>query len=247
MLDASSARAVPVGTWVAPTSSGDPVRYRAFCTDFDGTLAEEGVVRPEATAALSRLRARDYRLVLATGRIVEDLLATFPDSELFDRIVAENGAVAFSPGPAPTERVLARRPPPELADALRARGVRPLVQGRVVLATTLPHEATCLSVIRERGLELELEVSFNHGALMLLPSGTNKATGLLTVLSELAVHPLETVAVGDAENDVSLLDACGFRVAVANAIPAVKERAHVVTRAERGRGVVEIVERLLAQ
>jgi HAD superfamily hydrolase (TIGR01484 family) len=56
-----------------------------------------------------------------------------------------------------------------------------------------------LETIRELGLELQ--VIFNKGAVMVLPSGINKATGLRAALDELQLSPHDAVAVGDAEND----------------------------------------------
>jgi hydroxymethylpyrimidine pyrophosphatase-like HAD family hydrolase len=54
------------------------------------------------------------------------------------------------------------------------------------------------------------------------------------------------VGMGDAENDHAFLEACGYGIAVANAIPALKDRARLVTRGSAGAGVIEVVERLLS-
>jgi hydroxymethylpyrimidine pyrophosphatase-like HAD family hydrolase len=51
--------------------------------------------------------------------------------------------------------------------------------------------------------------------------------------------------VGDGENDHSLLGACGVGVAVANAVPSLKEEADLVTRRENGKGVKELIDRLV--
>jgi hydroxymethylpyrimidine pyrophosphatase-like HAD family hydrolase len=219
------------------------MQYLALATDYDGTLAEEGKVRPEVLAALERLRDSGRKLVLVTGRQLEELMATFPFIDVFDRVVAENGALLYTPTP-PAERLLAKPPPPELAAALRVRGVEPIACGRVIVATWQPHEQTVLTVIREQGLELE--VIFNKGAVMVLPSGINKATGLTAALAELGIDPQRTVGVGDAENDHSLLEACGYAVAVANAVPALKRRADLVTAGARGQGIIELCDRLLS-
>ncbi|MBC7052099.1 HAD family phosphatase, partial [Salmonella enterica subsp. enterica serovar Enteritidis] len=167
------------------------------------------------------------KLVLVTGRELDELIAVFPAIDVFDKVVAENGALLYTPKP-PVVRLLASPPPPEFAASLRLRGVTPLSCGRIIVATWQPHEQTVLSVIREQGLELE--VIFNKGAGMVLPSGVNKATGLAAALAELGVEPDHVVGVGDAENDHSLLAACGLGVAVANAVPALKKRADLVTR-----------------
>ena len=42
------------------------------------------------------------------------------------------------------------------------------------------------------------------------------------------------------------LDMCGVAVAVANALPALKEKSDLVTAGDHGAGVSELIERLLA-
>ena len=66
------------------------------------------------------------------------------------------------------------------------------------------------------------------------------------VLEELALTPDQVVGVGDAENDHAFLSMCGLSVAVANALPAVKDTADLVTPGARGAGVTELIDRLLA-
>jgi hydroxymethylpyrimidine pyrophosphatase-like HAD family hydrolase len=219
------------------------MQYVALATDYDGTLAEDGKVRPEVLAALVRLKESGRKLVLVTGRELDDLMTVFPALAVFDRVVAENGALLYTPTP-PREHVLAKPPPPEFAVSLRVRGVAPLSCGRVIVATWQPHEQTVLTVIREQGLELE--VIFNKGAVMVLPSGVNKATGLMAALDALGIERARVVGAGDAENDHSLLGACGLGVAVANAVPALVRRADLVTAGARGQGIIELCERMLA-
>jgi hydroxymethylpyrimidine pyrophosphatase-like HAD family hydrolase len=54
------------------------------------------------------------------------------------------------------------------------------------------------------------------------------------------------VGIGGAENDSAFLSLCGLSVAVGNAIPSLKERAHLVTSGNDGAGVVEVLQKLLA-
>ena len=116
--------------------------------------------------------------------------------------------------------------------------------GRIIVATHEPQQIQVLELIRELGLELQ--VIFNKGAVMVLPTGVNKATGLKRALKELDLLPEKVVAVGDAENDHAFFDYCGFSAAVANALPAVREHADMVTAADHGAGVVELMRALLA-
>jgi hydroxymethylpyrimidine pyrophosphatase-like HAD family hydrolase len=218
------------------------MRYLGLAVDFDGTLATDGRV-PDATIdALVRLRASGRRLVMVTGRELPDLRATFARLDVFDALVVENGGLMYRPSSA-TQTPLAPGPLPGFLDALRARGV-PVSVGAVIVATWEAHRVDVEEVIRDLGLDLD--VILNKGAVMVLPAGVNKGTGVARAAAELSL-PLGTiVGIGDAENDHTLLRACGVGVAVANAVASLKEQADIVTRGARGEGVIEIVDRLLA-
>ena len=88
---------------------------------------------------------------------------------------------------------------------------------------------------------------FNKGAVMALPSGITKATGLKPALMELEIPADRTIAIGDAENDHAFLGMCGLAVAVANALPALKASADIVTVGRQGAGFVELAECLLSR
>jgi HAD superfamily hydrolase (TIGR01484 family) len=218
------------------------MRFHALACDYDGTLAHDSRVSASTVAALERLRASGRRLILVTGRQIAELLEVFPETVLFDRVVGENGAVLYEPR---TQRLtaLAEAPPASFDERLRAEGVSPVARGHVIVATWRPHETAVLATIREMGLELQ--VIFNKDAVMVLPSGVNKASGLAYALAELRLSPHNAVAVGDAENDHALLAMCECAVAVANALPALKDRADWVTAGSRGDGVVELIDAMI--
>lgn len=219
------------------------MRYHALASDYDGTLATHGRIGDDVRAGLERLRATGRKIILVTGRRIEDLQSVCPDLSTFDLVVAENGAVLYWPATGEV-RPLAEPPPPLFAEALQKRGVPDIARGHVIVATWQPHETTVLDVIRELGLEMQ--VIFNKGAVMILPSGVNKGTGLRAALEVLRLSPHNVVGVGDAENDHALLSACECGVAVANALPMLKERADLVTEEDHGAGVLEIAQRMIA-
>ncbi|MDB6092004.1 MAG: yhaX [Gammaproteobacteria bacterium] len=218
------------------------MRYLVLCTDYDGTLATDGCVLPETLLALERLIASGRRLVLVTGRELDDLRKVCPRLDLFEYVVAENGALLYKPSTR-TETPLAARPLESFVAALSERGVAPISVGRVIVATWTPHETQVLETIRDLGLELQ--VIFNKGAVMILPAGVNKASGLAHALEKMGLSPHNAVGVGDAENDHALLASCECSAAVANALPTLRNAADIVTIADHGAGVVELIDEML--
>jgi hydroxymethylpyrimidine pyrophosphatase-like HAD family hydrolase len=219
------------------------MRYHLLATDYDGTLATDGRVAGETVDALRAVLATGRKLVMVTGRDLDELIGVYPELELFERVVAENGALLYRPATKERRR-LAEPPPPAFLAELRRRGVAPLAVGEVIVATREPHEGAVLEVIRDLGLELQ--VIFNKGAVMVLPAGVNKATGLTAALQELKISPHNVVGVGDAENDHSFLKLCERSAAVGGALPAVRDTADLVLRGDAGAGVQELAAELVA-
>ena len=219
-----------------------PSSFRALATDYDGTIATHGVVGASTLDALRRLREAGGTTMLVTGREIPDLHTVFAHFDLFDLIVAENGALLYWPA-TKMEKPLCDAPEPELVAMLQSRGVTPLSVGAVIVATFEPHENTVLQCIRELGLERQ--VIFNKGAVMVLPSGVNKASGLKCALDELGLDASAVVGVGDAENDHALLQLCGLGAAVSNALPSLKANADLVLDHDHGAGVEQLIARML--
>jgi HAD superfamily hydrolase (TIGR01484 family) len=219
------------------------MQYHALAVDYDGTLATDGRVDDDTIAALRRLRESGRRLVLATGRIVDQLLDVFPQIGLCNLVVADNGAVLYDPDT--DERTpLHDRPTKDFIDELTRRGVPDVEIGDVIVATWEPHETTVLETIRDLGLELQ--IIFNKGAVMILPTGVNKATGLRCALKKLGLSHHNTVGIGDAENDEAFLKLCEASAAVDNALEVVKKQVDIVTTGARGAGVVELIDQIIA-
>jgi hydroxymethylpyrimidine pyrophosphatase-like HAD family hydrolase len=217
------------------------MRYCAIALDFDGTIAHDSVVPPHVVDGLRRLKASGRTLLLVTGRELPELLAIFPEIGIFDRVVAENGALLYRPASGESQD-LGDPPPPALVALLRQRGV-PISVGDTIIATVEPHESTVLRTIHDLGLEHP--VIFNKGAVMILPPGINKASGLGVALRELGLSARNVVAVGDAENDHAMFEAVEYAVAVSNAVVTLQAAADRVTAAPRGDGVLEVIADLI--
>jgi HAD superfamily hydrolase (TIGR01484 family) len=218
------------------------VNYRILASDYDGTLAHDGVLNDETAAALDRFRASGRQLLMVTGREIEDLKQVCSVVDRFEWIVAENGALLYRPSDGEL-RLLCETANPQLVQRLREARVQPLSVGHAIVATREPYETVVLEAIQD--LELELQVILNKGAVMLLPTGVNKATGLAAALEEMKIDPSAAVGVGDAENDHAFLELCAVGVAVSNALPMLKEHADLVTEQTRGEGVTTLIDQII--
>lgn len=218
------------------------MKFQAIACDYDSTLAHEGQVAPETLKALQRARAAAKKLILITGRTLNDLRSVFSELSLFDVIVVENGAVLLDPVPG-LEKLLCTAPPVEFVTHLSRRNV-PFSLGRCVLATVKPHEVVVQEVIDR--LNLNLAITLNRESVMVLPRGIDKAWGLMAALNRLHIKASAVVGIGDAENDLPFLRLCGFSVAVANAIDSLKDEVDYVTLGNDGAGASEIIEQVIA-
>jgi hydroxymethylpyrimidine pyrophosphatase-like HAD family hydrolase/GTPase SAR1 family protein len=219
------------------------MKYFALATDYDGTLAKDGLVSSSTIDALEKIKNSGRKLLLVTGREIPDLLKIFPEIKLFDIVVAENGALLYYPENG-EEKPLADPPAPEFIDQLKENGISPFSVGRVIVAAWKPYENRILKIIRDLGLEMQ--IIFNKDAVMVLPSGINKAYGLSKALYEMNLSPLNVVAVGDAENDHAFFRAVGFSAAVSNSVETLKAAADLCLKGDHGDGVRELSGMLIA-
>jgi hydroxymethylpyrimidine pyrophosphatase-like HAD family hydrolase len=217
--------------------------FRALACDYDGTLATDDTIASSTLEALKRARAAGVRLVLVTGRTLFELTRACERLDLFDAVVAENGAVLYFPADSAV-RDEGPPPPTRLLSALDRRQV-PFQVGRVIVATTHDRRDAVLAALAEADVALELVA--NRAALMLLPVGISKGTGVLTALFALGVAPDDVLAIGDAENDLALFDACGWSACPEDALPEVKARVDWILPGTDGEGVRRAIdERILA-
>ncbi|MEW6270986.1 MAG: HAD hydrolase family protein [Thermodesulfobacteriota bacterium] len=214
---------------------------RVIACDFDGTGAAHGHLAAEVAAALHRARDAGITTLLVTGRVLEDLQVALVDFSAFDAVVAENGALLWFPEREHTVQ-LGSSPPEHFLGRLREAGI-PFHAGAVVVGTWEGHAGQALTLIRESGLDLQLV--FNRSALMLLPSGIDKAVGVRRALEELKRSERNMIVFGDAENDLPLFGVAEVAVAARGSLPAVAARADEQLSRPGGEGVAHYVETLL--
>jgi hydroxymethylpyrimidine pyrophosphatase-like HAD family hydrolase len=211
--------------------------FTALACDYDGTLASEDRIGAEVLAALERARAVGVRLILATGRTFFELVRVCERLDLFDAVVAENGGVLYFPAegrinnlaPAPSSGLLAELDRREIAFHV----------GRVVVGTTREAEAQVREALAAVGATLA--IFYNRDALMLLPAGISKGSGVRHVIRHLGLSFHDVLALGDAENDLELFEACGWAACPTNGVPQLKERADWVFEGENGPAIARAV------
>ena len=80
-------------------------------------------------------------------------------------------------------------------------------------------------------------------SLEISPPGVTKALGLQFLCDYLDIPIEETVAVGDADNDLDVLKAAGLSVAMGNANDRVKQLCDVQVADNDHDGIAEVIDR----
>ena len=197
------------------------VVFKALACDFDGTLASDDRVDAGVKFALEQARHMRVRLILVTGRTFFELTRVCDCLDLFDAVVAENGAVIYHPGSAVIQD-LGPAVPDRLLAELDRRGIYYQL-GRVIVGTGRNDEKAVREAMCSAGISRDLVA--NRAALMLLPPGVSKGSGVEQVLRFMELSPYDVLALGDAENDVALFDACGFSACPGDSVAPVRARA----------------------
>ena len=78
-----------------------------------------------------------------------------------------------------------------------------------------------------------------------LTKGVNKAFGLEKLAQKLNIQPSEIAAVGDAANDIEMLEYAGLAIAMGNASEEVKAIADIVTDTNENNGVIKAIDKLI--
>ena len=214
---------------------------RAIACDFDGTGATNGHPAPELYAALAAARGHGIVTLLVTGRVLEDVQRACEELSPFDAVVAENGAIIHLCDMGRTIQ-LGQPPPEHFLGELRAQGV-PFHSGAVIIGTWEQHANKLLELVRHLGIDGQLV--FNRAALMLLPSGINKAIGIRRALDELGRSERSLIAFGDAENDIPMLISAEMGVAAWGSVPTVVALADDFVAKPGGAGVSIYIRKVI--
>lgn len=187
--------------------------------------------------ALERARAAGLKLILVTGRTFFELMRVCDRLEVFDAVVAENGGVVYEPRSGILQDQ-APPPPPHLLSELDRRGLS-YQRGRVIIGLARHDEAAVEEALAAVGVSRDLV--HNRAALMLVPEGISKGTGVRKVIRDLGLSFHDVLALGDAENDLEFFAACGWTACPGDAMALLRERADWVFPGEDGASVAAAI------
>lgn len=77
--------------------------------------------------------------------------------------------------------------------------------------------------------------------LEIMPRGVDKAHSLLKLISSIGLGPEQMICCGDGYNDITMIEAAGLGVAMANAQPPVRARADYITKSNDEDGVLHVI------
>jgi len=187
----------PLAQW--PVDSRRAIR--GVFTDIDDTLTNDGHIAPEALQALGDLKAAGLTVIPITGRPIgwcEPFMAgTNGPAWPVDAMVAENGAVAFVPGPAyAVTSQIDLQPPSDMREALSKRYQQ---SAEVRTANRLRMDSIAAQVCAEvPGMELSRD-------------SAGRETDLAFDYAEFAHHSPETV-----QRVLALLQSHGMQTTVSS-------------------------------
>ena len=218
------------------------MKLSVLALDYDGTIAFHDVLDGSVRAAIGDARTRGIKVLIVTGRSLDELRRVAGDLRLVDAVVAENGAVIHFPDTGHTT-LLAPPIPQAFTAELERKGI-PSRTGQCLVDAAAADAPRILDVIR--ATELPLVLAFNRSRVMVLPQGISKATGLQTTLEMMRVSPRNALAIGDAENDHPLLSLAEVGAAVEWGSSRLKSEADLVIAGTEPTAIAAFLRPLLA-
>ena len=224
----------------------DATEIKGIITDLDHTLTEKKAkdVFDEEDfdkELLRELKKLGIDLFLATSRPLIYAKAAAKKFKLWKAIICENGSVIYFPDEKKTITISTyhmRRAKKKLVE----KNYEGTTTGKVAVTLPTKYEEEVIELLGKTAQHIVF--SHNVDETILVPEGVNKGLGVRLVMQHLNVDLDKTICIGDGENDIDLFLNPGFKIAVANAHPKLKELANQVTEKPRTQGVREIIEKI---
>lgn len=102
-----------------------------------------------------------------------------------------------------------------------------------------------VEIIKETLKDFEVKIYDSKFAIHLTDPAVSKGSSLKMVAEDLGINVHDIIAIGDSENDMEFLEVAGFKVAVANANPELKDIADYVTTSYYGDGTAEAIHKFV--
>lgn len=212
---------------------------RALAIDVDGTLADDSRrVNLDAVAALREVQDSGVPVMLASGNVLPIAYALSNYLGLTGPIIAENGGIVCH-----EQKIWVLGDPKE---PLKAYGHLRTKMDAERLFTDKWRE-TEVGLKREVSLEnvkrilkdWDVEVETTGWAIHIMKKGMNKFVGVAKGCELLGISVKDMAAIGDSDNDETMIRECGWGIAVGNAFEGTKRAASFVAEMPDGGGVLE--------
>lgn len=217
------------------------MEYKAVVVDVDGTITFAD--RSLDFRAVEALRGLKVPVVIATGNVLCFARAASKLVGTGGIVIAENGGIVECVG---VES--------DTSHMKECKEAFEFLERHFTLERIDPENRITEIGLRrdfdvERARQMleefpEVEIVDTGFAVHIKSRRINKGIGLKRVAEIMGLDAREFVAIGDSPNDIEMLKASGFGVAVGNAHPEVKRAARMVTKGEYGAGVAEAVGEL---
>ena len=222
--------------------------------DVDGTLMDAEGYHPDLIPLIREVEARGLPISLASGRTLPNVTPIKQSLGVTGFIVAENGGMVWDSNEG--HEIMA------LADGSRAKAAAQWLATQIdgfdpagIESNRWRETEWCLFEKEDEDLMRELLADTEWSDLIVVPTGfaihicapgIDKAGGLRLALEQRGVEPERVIVCGDAPNDVSMFDLCGFSVAVNDARSSVVEGADCLTEARGTEGSLELLRAVIA-
>jgi phosphoglycolate phosphatase (TIGR01487 family) len=208
-------------------------------TDIDGTLTgNDRKLDFRAAEALRKVHSEGYRIIFATGNVLPIAYSFLKMIGLDGPIIAENGGILYYNQK--VEYLNSIKEPQRAYDFLRKQmRVERLFTDRWRVTEIALEPGADPDRIRHILKSFDVNVEFSGFAIHIQGRNHSKFSALQKVAAQMGIDTKRLAAFGDGENDIEMLQGCGFGIAVGNAPPGVKETASYVSEKVNGAGFVD--------
>ncbi len=217
--------------------------YKLLATDVDGTITDEyGRLHVKALQAIRKLEEKGVPVILVSGRPLPFIESLSLFLGTTGPLIAENGAVVKING----KKTLN-------GDSQIAKDSLSLLQKSFSINLDEDNQYRIVDISIKKDLDPEKVQNFieekklpvsllvTNVMLHLVDSRVSKGKALIDILKEMGVNPEQTIVSGDSYNDLPLFEVGALNLAVGNAEPDLKRKAHRIAKAQFGEGFAELV------